>query len=160
MTGRGPPSTHCRRPHLPELAGVGREGRRTPGRSRDHAAAWPVASAPSSLVVVIVGRGGAPAAAVSGRGGSGDRQWRRCNDIGFGVSCLHVWCLCKNVPITTCCGTTCQAQSCLFLFLAGIVPNFFFGNQSATFVFGSQNHFWQLARGNSWHSYWVQFFWQ
>ncbi len=37
---------------------------------------------------------------------------------------MHLWCLCKNVPITTCCGTTCQAQSCLFLFLAGIVPNF------------------------------------
>jgi hypothetical protein len=33
--------------------------------------------------------------------------------------------------------------------LAAKVPNFFFG---------SQNHFWQLARGNSWHSYWVQYF--
>jgi hypothetical protein len=37
------------------------------------------------------------------------------------------------------------------LFLAAKVPNF---------IFGSQNHFWQLARGNSWHSYWVQYFWQ
>ncbi len=30
MTGRGPPSPRCRRPHLPERAEVGREGRRTP----------------------------------------------------------------------------------------------------------------------------------
>ncbi len=48
---------------------------------------------------------------------------------------MHVWCLCKNVRITTCCGTTCQAQSCLFLFLAGIMPNFFFGSQSAKLYF-------------------------
>jgi hypothetical protein len=146
MTGRGPPSTRCRRPHLPELAGVGREGRRTPGRSRDHAAARSGASAPSSLVVVIIGGGGAPAAAVSGRGGSGDRQRRRCNDIGFGVSCLHVWCLCKNVPITTCCGTTCQAQSCLFLFLAGIVPNFFLTTKVPHFFLAAKTTF------GSWHA--------
>ena len=57
MTGHGPPSPRCRRPHLPERAGVGREGRRTPGRSRDHAVAQSGASAPSSLVVVIIGRG-------------------------------------------------------------------------------------------------------
>jgi hypothetical protein len=37
-----------------------------------------------------------------------------------------VWCLCKNVPITYC-GT--------ILFLAGIVPNFFFGSQSAKLFF-------------------------
>ena len=78
MTGRGPPSPRCLRPHLPERARVGREGRRTPGRSRDHAAARSGASAPSSLVVVVVlGGRGAPAAAVSGCGGSGDRQRRR-----------------------------------------------------------------------------------
>lgn len=35
----------------------------------------------------------------------------------------------------TCCGTKCQAQSCLFLFLAWIVPNFFFGSQSAKLFF-------------------------
>ena len=59
MTGRGPPSPRCRRPHLPERVGVGREGRRTPCRSRDHAAARSGASAPSSLVVVIGGGGSA-----------------------------------------------------------------------------------------------------
>jgi hypothetical protein len=49
----------------------------------------------------------------------------------------------------------------LIFFLAGIVPTFIFGSDRAKlFLFGSQNHFWQLARGNSWNSYWVQYFWQ
>jgi hypothetical protein len=72
MTGHGPPSPCCRRPHLPERAGVGREGRRTPGRSRDHAVAQSGASAPSSLVVVIVGRGG-----IARGGGFRARRQRR-----------------------------------------------------------------------------------
>ena len=71
MTGHGPPSPRCRCPHLPERAGVGREGCRTPCRSRDHAAARSAASALSALVVVVIGGGGLPAAAVSRRGGSG-----------------------------------------------------------------------------------------
>jgi hypothetical protein len=95
MTGHGPPSPRCRHPHLPERAGVGREGRKTPGRSRDHAAARSGASAPSSLVVVIVGGGRAPAAAVSGRGGSGGiGTGGGDNDIGFGVSIV---CMCGVV---------------------------------------------------------------
>jgi len=59
-----------------------------------------------------------------------------------------------------CCRTKCQAKLSLFLFLAGIVPTFIFGSDLAKHFFGCQNHFWQLARWNSWHSYWVQYFWQ
>jgi hypothetical protein len=85
-----------------------------------------------------------------------------------------MWGVCKNVPITTCCGTTCQAH--LFLFLAGIVPNFFLGSESAklflaaktTFgswhagtrgshtgfiIFGSEKRLWQNSANNkSWHN--------
>ena len=162
MTGRGPPSPHCRHPHLPECAGVGREVRRIPYHSRDHAAARSDASAPSSLVIVVGGGGGSPAVAVSGHGGSGGiGSGGGDNDIGFGVSIV---CMCGV------CVRTCRLQhvaeqhvrhnhayfyfwqgSCQTFFLAAKVPNFFFG---------SQNHFWQLARRNSWHSYWVQYIWQ
>jgi len=38
------------------------------------------------------------------------------------------------------------------------MPIFIFGRDRAKLFFGSQNHFWQLACGNSWHSYWVHFF--
>ena len=106
--------------------------------------------------------GGSPAAAVSGRGGSGGiGSGGGDNDIGFGVSIV---CMCGV------CVRTCRLQhvaeqhvrhnhayfyfwqgSCQTFFLAAKVPNFFFG---------SQNHFWQLAHGNSWHSYWVQYIWQ
>ena len=126
---------------------MGREGRRTPRRSRDHAAARSGASAPSSLVVVIVGGGGAPAAAVSGRGGSGGiGSGSGDNDIGFGVSIVCMYGVCKNVPITTCCGTTCQAQSRLFFFLAGIVPNFFLAAKVPNLFLAAKTTF------GSWHA--------
>ena len=87
-----------------------------------------------------------------------------CSDgIGFGLNCVRIWC-CEYfcwvslLSKKACCGTKNQAQSCLFSFLAGIVPNFFLAAKVPNFFFGSQNHFWQLARGNSWHSYWVQYF--
>ena len=152
MTGRGPPSPCCHRPHLPEGAGVGREGRRTPCCSRDHAAARSGASAPSSLVVVvIVGRGGTPTAAVSGRGGSGGiGSGGSDNDIGFGVSIV---CMCDV------CVRTCRLQNvaeqhvrhnhAYFYFWQGSCQTFFLAAKVPNFFFGSQNHFWQLARRNS-----------
>ena len=68
------------------------------------------------------------------------------------VRCLHVWCLCQHVA---------EQQS------GTIMPIFIFGRDRAKLFFWhpkcqafflAANHFWQLARGNSWHSYWVQFF--
>jgi hypothetical protein len=74
-----------------------REGRRTPCHSRDHAAARSGASAPSSLVVVIGGRG-AHAAPVSGRGGSsGIGSGGGDNDIGFGMSIVCMCGVCVSV---------------------------------------------------------------
>ena len=64
-----------------------------------------------------------------------------CSDgIGFGLNCVRMWC-CEYfcwvslLSKKACCGTKYQAQSCLFSFLAGIVPNFFFGSQSAKLFF-------------------------
>ena len=170
-------------PHLPERAGVGREGRRTPRCSRDHAAARSGVSAPSSLVVVGGGGGGAPAAAVSGRGGSGGiGSGGGDNDIGFGVSIVHMlWCV-----------RTCQLQHvaeqhvrhnhayfyfwqglCQTFFLAAKVPNFFlaakttFGSWHAGTrgihtgfnIFGSEKRLWQnSAKNKSWHDLCTIFF--
>jgi hypothetical protein len=79
------------------------------------------------------------------------------------------------VPIATCCGTKYQAQSCLFSFLAEIVPNFFWQPKCQTLflaakttfgswhagtrgihtgfnIFGSEKRLWQnSAKNNSWH---------
>jgi hypothetical protein len=151
MTGRGPPSPRCRRPHLPERVGVGREGRRTPCRSRDHAAARSGASAPSSLVAVVVGGGRSPATVVSGCGGSGGiGSGGGDNGIGFGVSIV---CMCGV------CVRTCRLQHvaeqhvrhnhAYFYFWQGSYQTFFLAAKVPNFFFGSQNHFWQLARGNS-----------
>jgi len=103
--------------------------------------------------------GGSPAAAVSGRGGSGGiGSGGGDNDIGFGEYC----CMCGV------CVRTCQLQHvaeqhvrhnhAYFYFWQGSGQTFFLAAKVPNFFFGSQNYFWQLARGNSSHSNWVQFF--
>ena len=61
------------------------------------------------------------------------------------------------VSVSTCCGTTVRHNHAYFYFWQGSCQTFFLASKVPSF-FLAANHFWQLARGNSWHSYWVQFF--